>query len=105
LNLVLGAVEMSQSIGWQIHFSRQMKAINLSWSLPAGVNFIAVTRIRPFNEWFIFSAAIVAPSLFWVLRKKQYRIGLCSACGYDLRATPERCPECGATPKQIQYSN
>jgi hypothetical protein len=50
--------------------------------------------------WAVSLAAAVLPAA-WLARRvrgRRRRPGerLCSACGYDLRATPERCPECGA---------
>lgn len=55
---------------------------------------IILTAIAPLG---CFVLAVVH-WLRWLRRRAIYgrlRLGICPACGYDLRATPVRCPECG----------
>ena len=50
--------------------------------------------------WAVALATGLLPALRFVRRARAAprRKFACRACGYDLRATPDRCPECGTAP-------
>jgi hypothetical protein len=79
----------------------------------AGFAFIRQTDAMP-NEypnwamivphWSIVAVSVIAPMAwslcFWRNRTRNLQ-GLCLQCGYDLRATSDRCPECGKVVEKV----
>jgi hypothetical protein len=48
--------------------------------------------------WFLALLPLIYPGLYFRsirIRRNRVRNNLCISCGYDLRESPERCPECG----------
>jgi hypothetical protein len=81
-------------VGW-IRMSFQ--AMGNSHPSLAGRHFM----VAEVPMWMPVTAAALFP-VAWAERRvlaKRYTVAFaCAGCGYDLRATPNRCPECGATP-------
>jgi hypothetical protein len=63
---------------------------------------VATMRVYAVPWWFIMFVTAIMPSIAFLRSRtiRRRRTGQCMHCGYDLRATPDRCPECGAIPGQ-----
>jgi hypothetical protein len=63
-----------------------------------GYGVVRVPLWFPAAVFAILPAAQSVRAALAYRRRRRHRLGLCPSCGYDVRATPGRCPECGTVP-------
>lgn len=79
--------------GWSL------AGVHVARGFSPGGQPLVVASMTQAHVWVACLAFAVAPALY-VRRRLREALrpppGLCAACGYDLRASPDRCPECGS---------
>ena len=67
-------------------------------------NLTTTWRCLVFPHWFAAILTAILPAIVvlrWRRDRRRIAEGHCQSCGYDLRATPDRCPECGTIPQRL----
>ena len=86
--------------GGKVYLNGLSFFVGASWyAQPRSVNFVMRRATVP--AWFVaaLTAGWPCARILVQIRSRHRRLrrdgGFCPACGYDLRASPDRCPECG----------
>jgi hypothetical protein len=82
----------------QISYERLVLAGDPRATDPATRAFSLKTYTAVVPYWclcLLASIPMIPPTTRYVIHLHRKRQGLCVSCGFNLRATPDRCPECG----------
>jgi hypothetical protein len=99
-----GEVDASRVIGWHRVTGDYLGSDDdfwwsFDWSPKGAVGFDFIRHFS-IRAWIVVLTFALLPALTLyehLRRRMRFNENHCTFCGYDLRATPDRCPECGTT--------
>ena len=98
---------LSVAVGVLLGLLARRSALRLAWVFAVIVTMCSLLLEHLFGGLsgsdllVLLGGAPLVPLGAWLIsrnrrhRRKRKKLGLCIHCGYDLRASKERCPECG----------
>src|SRR3954452_3043512 len=96
-----GHGDIPSALGWD-YYDETIPANNVFFGEIESFQLVAV------NDNALLAWLAILPGLWLVLtvrrrnvRKRRAKAGCCVHCGYDLRETPDQCPECGPREKSV----
>ncbi len=82
-----------EGINWYGFFGFDMLLVPGLYRTPHSHGFLVPLWIPTI----LLSSPLWLPYIPWYRRRERKKLGLCAKCGYDLRGSKGRCPECGTT--------
>jgi hypothetical protein len=83
--------------------AQKLDGLSIDWSYTSAAYGGGATHEAIYSVSLMLPCGLLVILAAWSVFRGRVRVGHCPHCGYNLAASPERCPECGSLRKPLGH--